>query len=63
MEYQKTIHLLDITTNQPFKFRSKNWGLELLMIRVELITHITNSNSTLRCKSQSHAMTVKHIYL
>ena len=25
MEYQKIINLLDDTTNQPFKFRIKNW--------------------------------------
>ena len=25
MEYQKTINLLDDTTNHPFKFRTRNW--------------------------------------
>ena len=25
MEYQKIIHLLDGQTNQPSKFRTKNW--------------------------------------
>ena len=25
MEYQKIIHLLDIISNQPFKFKTKNW--------------------------------------
>ena len=25
MEHQKIINLLDETTNQPFKFRAKNW--------------------------------------
>ena len=25
MEYQKTTNLLDDTTNQPFKFRTRNW--------------------------------------
>ena len=25
MEYQKTINLLDNTTNQPPKFRARNW--------------------------------------
>ena len=25
MEYQKIINLLDNTSNQPFKFRTKNW--------------------------------------
>ena len=25
MEYQKTVNLLDDTTNQPFKFRTRNW--------------------------------------
>ena len=25
MEYQKIINLLDQTTNQPSKFRTKNW--------------------------------------
>ena len=25
MEYQKTTNLLDNTTNQPSKFRTKNW--------------------------------------
>ena len=26
MEYQKIINLLDHTTNQPFKFRTRNWS-------------------------------------
>ena len=26
MEYQKTINLLDGTTNQPSKFRTRNWA-------------------------------------
>ena len=25
MEYQKIINLLDYTTDQPFKFRTRNW--------------------------------------
>ena len=25
MEYQKVINLVDNTSNQPFKFRTKNW--------------------------------------
>ena len=25
MEYQKSINLLDDTTNQPSKFRTRNW--------------------------------------
>ena len=25
MEYQKTKNLLDDTSNQPFKFKTKNW--------------------------------------
>ena len=25
MEYQKTVNLLDDTTNQPLKFRTRNW--------------------------------------
>ena len=25
MEYQKIIHLFDDTTNQPSKFRTRNW--------------------------------------
>ena len=25
MEYQKIINLLDVTTNQPSKFRTRNW--------------------------------------
>ena len=25
MEYQKTINVLENTTNQPSKFRAKNW--------------------------------------
>ena len=25
MKYQKIINLLDISLNQPFKFRTKNW--------------------------------------
>ena len=31
MEYQKIINLLDDTTNQPSKFRTRNW--------VEMINH------------------------
>ena len=26
MEYQKIIHLIDNTSNQPSKFKTKNWA-------------------------------------
>ena len=34
MEYQKTINLLHDTTNQPSKFRTRNW-VELYMMNHE----------------------------
>ena len=36
MEYQKIINLLDNTSNQPSKFRIKNWFK--MMIQVECLT-------------------------
>ena len=46
MEYQKPINLLDNTSNQPSKFRTKNW--------VEINNHargICNTNSQMKFKT------------
>ena len=46
MEYQKPINLLDNTSNQPSKFRTKNW--------VEINNHargICNTNSQIKFKT------------
>ena len=46
MEYQKIINLLDITPNQPTKFRTKNW------VGVNDNTHRTyNTNSQIKFKT------------
>ena len=47
MEYQKIINLLDNTSNQPTKFRTKNW-VEIMM-GVEHITKIVMLNLKLQC--------------
>ena len=41
MEYQKVMNFLDNTSNQPFKFRTKNW---VEMTQVERITKIVKLN-------------------
>ena len=46
MENQKIINLLDNTTNQPTKFKTKNW---VEIIYVERITLIVKSNLKLQC--------------
>ena len=48
MEYQKIINLLENTTNQLSKFRTKNWD-EVMMNHVELVTLIVKLNLKLQC--------------
>ena len=46
MEYQKIVNLLDNTSNQPYKFRTKNW------IEINDQSRGTyNTNSDLRFKT------------
>ena len=58
MEYQKIIHLLDNTSNQPFKFRTKN-RVEIMMIQEECVTQIVKLN----LRSQTYVIIVMHTYL
>ena len=43
MEYQKIIHMLDNTSNQQSKFRTKN-RVEIMMIQEERVTQIVKLN-------------------
>ena len=62
MEYQKTIILLDNKSNQPSKFRTKNWveindksrGSTMLIARLNL---------KLKCWSLVYVIIMMHIYL
>ena len=62
MEYQKIRNLLDNTSNQPSKFRTKNW--------IEIIDESRgryNGNSQIKfntaCSSLVYLIIVMHIYL
>ena len=62
MEYQKLITLLNNTTNQPIKFRTKNW----IEINDDACgTYNTNSQIKfkIQCQSQVYVITVIHIHL
>ena len=48
IEYQKIINLLDNTSNQPSKFRTKNW-VEIMMNQEEHIILIVKSSLKLQC--------------
>ena len=48
MEYQKMINLLDNASNQPFKFRTKNW-VEINDDALKRITKIPKSNLKPQC--------------
>ena len=48
MEYQKMINLLDNASNQPFKFRTKNW-VEKNDDVLKRTTKIPKSNLKLQC--------------
>ena len=48
MDYQKVINLLDNTSNEPSKFRAKNW-VEIMRKDVEHITLIIKLNLNLQC--------------
>ena len=48
MEYQKIINLLDNTSNQPSKFKTKNW-IEIKMNQEEHKILIVISNLKLQC--------------
>ena len=43
MEYQKITNLLDNTSNQPSKSRTKNW-VKIMMIQEERITKLVVMN-------------------
>ena len=45
MEYQKIINLLDDTTNQPRKFRTRNW------VEINDESKVKYDNSTIRFKT------------
>ena len=47
MEYQKIIHLLDIISNQPFKFKTKKW----VGINDDDARGIYNTNSQIKFKT------------
>ena len=47
MEYQKTINLLDDTTNQPYKFRIKNW------VEINDESKVKYGNSNIRFKTST----------
>ena len=49
MEYQKITNLLNNTSNQPSKFRNKNWVEINGDSRVEHITPIIKLNLKLEC--------------
>ena len=61
MEYQKLTNLLDITPNQPTKFRTKNW-LEINDDSREMY----NTNSQIKFKTSMlrsiYVITVMRIY-
>ena len=48
MEYQKIANLIDDTSNQPSKFRTKNW-VEIMMNQEEHTMLIAKSSSKLQC--------------
>ena len=48
MEYQAIINLLDNISNQPSKFRTKNW-VESMMNQKEHTILIVKSNLKLQC--------------
>ena len=48
MEYQKIANLIDNTSNQPSKFRTRNW-LEKMMNQGEYIMLIAKLNLKLQC--------------
>ena len=62
MEYQKIINLLDNTSNQPSKFRTKNW-FEIMMNQEEHAILIAKSNLKLQCKCLVSVVIVMCIYL
>ena len=48
MKYQKIANLIDNTSNQPSKFRTKNW-VEIMMNREERTMLIAKSSLKLQC--------------
>ena len=48
MEYQKIVNLLDNTSNQPSKFRIKNW-LKQMMNQEEHTVLVAKLNSKPKC--------------
>ena len=48
MEYQKIANLIDDTSNQPSKFRTKTW-VEKIMNQEEHTMLIAKSSSKLQC--------------
>ena len=59
MEYQKTINLLNDTTNQPSKFRARNW----VEINDESKGRYDNSNIRFKTSMQIYVIIVMHSYL
>ena len=62
MEYQKTIILLDNKSNQPSKFRTKNW-VEINDKSRRTTMLIAKLNLKLKCWSLVYVIIMMHIYL
>ena len=50
MEYQKIINLLDYTTDQPFKFRTRNW-VEINDESQGVYNHNNENNNNIKFKT------------
>ena len=43
MEYQKIVNFLDSASNQPSKFRTKNWFEHHCAIEHQIVNHLLNA--------------------
>ena len=55
MEYQKIANLLNDESNQPSKFRTRNW--------VEINDEVRGETKSQQCYDLVYVITVMHIYL
>ena len=61
MEYQKIANLLECTSNNPSKFRTRNW-VEIMMNQEETM-QIVILDLKLQCYDQIYVVMLIHTYL